>query len=101
MFSAGRVVSAVSQRWLVMVSPMLTKRISGVVAVVAVPGLLAACGSEGSDDGSGGGSGDDVASLSDDKADEQAQGDADADAELLDWVGVHARRGGRHPRSDP
>jgi hypothetical protein len=71
-----------------MVSPMLTKRMSGVVAVVAVAGLLAACGSDGSGGGSGDGSGGDVASLSDDNADERAQGgdDADAEAELLDWV---------------
>jgi len=71
-----------------MVSAMLTKRITGMVTVLAVAGLLAACGSDGSDDGSGSGNDDDVASLSDDSAGEQAQGDDDADAEeeLLDWV---------------
>jgi hypothetical protein len=87
----GGVVSAVSQRRFVMVASMMTKRITSMVAVLAVAGLLAACGSDGSDNGSGGAGGDDVASLSDDNADEQAQGDdaadeADAEAELLDWV---------------
>jgi hypothetical protein len=66
---------------------MLTKRITGMVTVLVVAGLLAACGGNGSDDGSA--DGDDVASLSDDNGDEQAQGnedDADAEQELLDWV---------------
>jgi hypothetical protein len=67
-----------------MVSPMLTKRITGMVAVLALAGLLTACGS----DGDSGGSDDGVASASGDDSDEQAQGDdqADAEDELLDWV---------------
>jgi hypothetical protein len=61
---------------------MMTKRITGTVAVVALAGLLAACGSDG-DSGD-----DDVASVSGDDSNEQAQGDdqADAEEELLDWV---------------
>jgi hypothetical protein len=64
-----------------MVWVMMTKRGTSVLAVLALAGLLAACGG---DDDSGG----DVASVSGDDADEQAQGDdqADAEAELLDWV---------------
>jgi len=62
---------------------MMTKRITGMAAVVAVAGLLAACGS-----GDSGSSGDGVASVSGDESNEQAQGDdqADAEDELLDWV---------------
>jgi hypothetical protein len=67
-----------------MVSPILTKRITAMVAVMALAGLLAACGS----DGDSGGSDDSVASASGDDSNEQAQGDdqADAEDELLDWV---------------
>jgi hypothetical protein len=67
-----------------MVWVMMTKRVTSVLAVLTLAGLLAACG--GDDDS--GGSGGDVASVSGDDADEQAQGDdqADAEAELLDWV---------------
>jgi hypothetical protein len=62
---------------------MMTKRITGMVAVVAVAGLLAACGSDDS-----GSPGDGVASVSGDDSNEQAQGDdqADAEDELLEWV---------------
>ena len=62
---------------------MMTKRIAGMVAVVALVGLLAACGSDGDS-----GSSDDVASVSGDYSNEQGQGDdqADAEDELLDWV---------------
>jgi predicted small lipoprotein YifL len=67
-----------------MVSRMMTKRITSMVAALALAGLLAACGS----DGDSGGSDDDVASVSGDDSNEQAQGDdqADAEEELLDWV---------------
>jgi hypothetical protein len=67
-----------------MVASMMTKGITGMVAVVAITGLLAACGS----DGDSGGSDDGLASVSDGDSNEQAQGDdqADADDELLDWV---------------
>jgi hypothetical protein len=63
---------------------MMTKPITTTLAVLALAGLLGACGSDG--DGSGGS--DDVASVSDDDSDEQAQGDdqADTEEELLDWV---------------
>jgi hypothetical protein len=61
---------------------MLARRATTTLAVLALAGLLGACGS---DDGSGGGG--DVASLSGDDSDEQAQGDeTDAEAEILDWV---------------
>jgi hypothetical protein len=71
-----------------MVASMMTKRLRGAVAAVGVTELLAACGSGGSGgDGAGDSGDDDVASLSDDNGDEQAQGDdADTDEELLDWV---------------
>jgi hypothetical protein len=60
---------------------MITTRVTGTLAALALAGLLAACGSDGSGDS------DDVASASDDDSNEQAQGDeADADEELLDWV---------------
>jgi hypothetical protein len=67
-----------------MVSPMMTKRITGMVAVVALAGLLAACGS----DGDSGSSDDGVASVSGDDSNEQAEGDdqVDTEDELLDWV---------------
>jgi hypothetical protein len=66
-----------------MVSPMMTKPITTTLAALALAGLLAACGS----DGSGDGSSDDVASVSDDDSNEQAQGDEDdTEQELLDWV---------------
>jgi hypothetical protein len=67
-----------------MVPPMRTKRTTTILTALAVAGLLAAaCGS----DGSGGGGSGDVASLSNDDADEQAQADdTDAEDELLDWV---------------
>jgi hypothetical protein len=63
---------------------MMTKPITTTLAVLALAGLLGACGSDG--DGSGGN--DDVASVSGDDSDEQAQGDdqADTEEELLDWV---------------
>lgn len=50
--------------------------------------MLPECGSGGSGgDGAGDSGDDDVASLSDDNGDEQAQGDnADTEEELLDWV---------------
>jgi hypothetical protein len=79
------VVSAVSQRGFVMVAAMVTKRIMTPLVALALAGLLAACGSDGS---SGSGS-DGVASLGgDDQDSESAQGDDndDAEAELLDWV---------------
>jgi hypothetical protein len=63
---------------------MMTKRITTALAALVLAGLLAACGSDGdSSDGS-----DDVASVSGDDSDEQAQGDdqADTEEELLDWV---------------
>ena len=62
---------------------MTTKRITGMVAMVALAGLLSACGSDGDS-----GSSDDVASVSGDDSNEQAQGDDQADNEdgLLDWV---------------
>jgi hypothetical protein len=67
-----------------MVASMMTKRIRGMVALVAIAGLLAACGSDGDSDSSDDG----VASVSDDDSNEQAQGDdqADTEEELLDWV---------------
>ena len=67
-----------------MVPLMTTRRITTMLATLALAGLLAACGS----DGDSGAADDDVASVSGDGADEQAQGDdqADAEAELLDWV---------------
>jgi hypothetical protein len=67
-----------------MVAAMLTKRFTGPAAVVPLAGLLAACGS----DGDSGGSDDGVASASGDDSNERAQGNdqADAEAELLDWV---------------
>jgi hypothetical protein len=67
-----------------MVSPMMTKRITGMVAVLALAGLFAACGSDGDSDSSDDG----VASVSGDDSSEQAEGDdqADAEQELLDWV---------------
>jgi hypothetical protein len=61
---------------------MMTKRLTTTLAALALAGLLAACGSDG--DGSGGS--DDVASVSGDDSDEQAQGDDQAEEELLDWV---------------
>jgi hypothetical protein len=63
---------------------MMTKRLTSTLAVFALAGLVAACGS----DGDSGSSDDDVASVSDDDSNEQAQGDdqADAEQELLDWV---------------
>jgi hypothetical protein len=63
---------------------MMTKRITVMVGLVALAGLLAACGSDGDSDSSGDG----VASVSDDDSNEQAQGDdqADTQEELLDWV---------------
>jgi hypothetical protein len=63
---------------------MMTKRLTSMVAVLALAGLLAACGSDGSDGDDSG----DVASVSDDDSNEQAQGDdqADDEQELLDWV---------------
>jgi hypothetical protein len=63
---------------------MTTKRIMSTLAVLVLAVPLAACGG----DGSGGGDSDDVASVSDDDSNEQAQGDAedDAEEELLDWV---------------
>jgi hypothetical protein len=66
-----------------MVSPMMTRRITPMLAMLALAGLLAACSSNGSD-----GSEDDVANVSGDDSNEQAQGDdqADAEEELLDWV---------------
>jgi hypothetical protein len=56
-----------------------------MLAALALAGLLAACGSDG--DNSDAGS-DDVASASDDEANEQSQDDdqADTEEELLDWV---------------
>jgi hypothetical protein len=67
-----------------MVPLMTTRRITTALATLALAGLLAACGG----DGDSGAADDDVASVSGDGADEQAQGDdqADAEAELLDWV---------------
>jgi hypothetical protein len=61
---------------------MMTKRITSTLAVLAVAGLLAACSSDGD------AADDDVASVSGDDSNEQAQGDdqADAEDELLDWV---------------
>jgi hypothetical protein len=63
---------------------MMAKPITTTLAALVLVGLLGACGSDG--DGSGGG--DDVASVSGDDSDEQAQGDdqADTEEELLDWV---------------
>jgi hypothetical protein len=63
---------------------MMAKPIAITLVALALAGLLGACGSDG--DGSGGG--DDVASVSGDDSDEQAQGDdqADTEEELLDWV---------------
>jgi hypothetical protein len=67
-----------------MVVAMMTKRSAATLVALVLAGLLGACG------GGGGGSGgsDDVASVSDDDADEQAQGDdqTNSEAELLDWV---------------
>jgi predicted small lipoprotein YifL len=67
-----------------MVASMMTKRFTGMVALVALAGLLTACGSDGDSDSSDDG----VASASDDDSSEQAQGEdqADTEEELLDWV---------------
>lgn len=68
---------------------MRTKPITTTLAALALAGLLGACGGSNS-----GGSEDDVASVSDDDSDEQAQDDeADADEELLDWVGCMRDQG--------
>jgi hypothetical protein len=63
---------------------MMTKRLTTTLAALALPGLLVACDR----DGESSGGRDDVASVSGDDADEQAQGDdqADTEEELLDWV---------------
>jgi hypothetical protein len=70
---------------------MRTKTITNVLVALTVVAALGACsgGGHGSnDDGSADGGGDDdVASLAEGDADEQAPSDqADAEAELLDWV---------------
>jgi hypothetical protein len=60
---------------------MTTKPITTALAVLALAGVLGACGGSGS-------SSDDVASVSGDNSDEQAQSDdqGDTEQELLDWV---------------
>jgi hypothetical protein len=66
-----------------MVSPMMTKRITTTLAALGLAGLLVACGSDGGSDGAD----DDVASVSGDDSEEQAQSDeGDNEDELLDWV---------------